>query len=46
MCIRDRASIKTGEKLGIKVEDYEKFRSMALDEFLSYVETNKLDDME
>ena len=46
LSIIEWASIKTGEKLGIKVEDYEKFRSMTLDEFLSYVETNKSNDME
>ena len=32
------SSQKTGEKLGIKVEDYDKFRSMTLDEILNYLE--------
>ena len=45
LSIIEWASKKTGEKLGIKVEDYEKFRNITLDEFLSYVETNS-DDIE
>jgi hypothetical protein len=36
---------KTGEKLGIKIEDYYKFRSMTLDEILNYLETKNVEDM-